>query len=91
MAENRKAVLPHQLMLEERRCLTVSGVVDVDSFDETVVTLQTDMGNLTIKGEALHIGRLNIENGDLRVEGLISELVYSEATGKGGFFSRLFR
>lgn len=51
--EASKAVpgMPHHLVLEDRRALTVSGVSDVDSFDELTVIIYTDLGELTVKGE----------------------------------------
>ena len=51
MAEEKKApAMPHNLILEDRRTLTVSGVSDVDSFDEQTVVVFTDMGELTVRG-----------------------------------------
>lgn len=92
LTDDKKVVpMPHQLLLEDRQRLTVSGVSDVDSFDETTIVVYTDMGELTIKGEGLHISRLNIETGDLRVEGSIQSLTYAEPAAHGGFFSRLFK
>lgn len=92
MAEERKAAMPHNMVLEDRRLLTVSGVADVDSFDEETVTVFTDFGELTIRGSNLHINRLSVETGDLTVEGNISALIYSEEAPKsGGFFSKVFR
>ena len=92
MAEERKASMPHNMVLEDRRILTVSGVADVDSFDEETVTVFTDFGELTIRGSNLHINRLSVETGDLTVEGNIAALIYSDEMPKsGGFFSKVFR
>ena len=93
MIEEKKTVqMPHQLILEDRRALTLSGVSDVDSFDETTVIVYTDLGELTIKGENLHINRLNLESGDLSLEGQIYSLVYTEVHSRsGGFFGKLFK
>ena len=73
MAEDKRnqVQLPHHLVLEDRRALTVSGVSDVDSFDELTVVIYTEMGELTVKGQGLHINRLNVETGDLTLEGTI--------------------
>lgn len=93
MAEEKKIpAAPHIATLEDRRLLTVSGVSDVDSFDEETIIVFTDFGELTVRGSNLHINRLSVEVGELTVEGDISALVYSEETPKsGGFFSRVFR
>ena len=92
MADEKKTAMPHNLVLEDRRLLTLSGVSDVDSFDEETVVVFTDMGELTIRGSDLHINRLSVEIGELTVEGKISALIYSQdAAPKGGFFSRVFR
>lgn len=92
--EKRTAVVPHNIVLEGRRMLTVSGVSDVDSFDEETVVIFTELGELTVKGSNLHINKLSVDVGELTVEGDISALIYSENTGSGssgGFFSRVFR
>lgn len=90
--EKRISAMPHNLVLEDRRLLTVSGVSDVDSFDEETVIVFTDLGELTVKGTNLHINRLSVEVGELTVEGNIGALIYSDETPKsGGFFSRVFR
>ena len=90
--EKRIQSMPHNLVLEDRKLLTVSGVSDVDSFDEQTVIIFTDMGELTVRGSNLHINRLSVEVGELTVEGNIAALIYSdEAPKNGGFFSRVFR
>ena len=90
--EKRNPSMPHNLVLEDRRLLTVSGVSDVDSFDEETVIVFTDSWELTVRGSDLHINRLSVEMGELTVEGRIGALIYSEDVQKsGGFFSRVFR
>ena len=90
--KNRRVELPHHLILEGRARLTVSGVEDVESFDENVVIVLTTKGLLTVKGSGLHIDRLSIDNGEINLEGTIDSLVYEdEASNTGGFWSRMFR
>lgn len=94
MTENLQRVkMPHNIIMEDRHHLTVSGVSDVDSFDEQTIIIFTDSGELTIKGEDLHINRLSLDVGELLVEGMISLLSYSdnEPAKSGGFFSKVFR
>ncbi len=89
---NGKLIMPHNLILKDRSNLTVTGVTEVDSFDEVTVIAYTDMGELTIKGEELNINKLNTETGELLIEGRISSLSYlDEAPGSKSFFSKVFR
>lgn len=84
--------VPHNLILEDRHSLSVSGVSDVDSFDETTVIVYTDKGELTVRGNELHINRLSVETGELLLEGNIVSLTYADEMPKtSGFFSRVFR
>ena len=89
MADEKKTAMPHNLVLEDRRLLTLSGVSDVDSFDEETVVVFTDMGELTIRGSDLHINRLSVEIGELTVEGKISALIYSQDAAPKGAESDL--
>lgn len=91
MAEQKIAKTPHNLILENRRTLTATGVSNVDSFDEQTVVARTDLGDLVIHGEKLHIDKLNIESGELTLDGEISSMTYAEPRGSGGLFSRLFK
>lgn len=93
MTEEKKTVsMPHNLILEDRRLLTVSGVSDVDSFDEQTVIVYTDLGELTVHGSQLHINRLSIEIGELVIEGNITSISYTDNQPKAsGFFNKVFR
>lgn len=89
----KTAKIPHCLSLENRKELILSGVREVDSFDDRSIVAYTDMGELTIKGENLNIKKLNLEMGDLEVTGRVSSLTYNDNCAKpgSGFLSRLFR
>lgn len=93
MAEDKKTgILPHNCILEDRKRLSVSGVNDVGSFDEETIVAVTDYGELTVRGQKLHITKLSLEVGELSIEGNINCLQYSEVVEKsGGFLSRVFR
>ena len=89
MEEERKG--NHLLSVENRRILVATGVLDVDRFDEKAVVVLTNMGVLTVEGEDLHINRLNVESGEIAIEGEIDCLQYSDLKEKGGVFKGLFR
>ena len=92
MEEKRAGKTAHHIIMEERSNLTVSGVLDIDSFDEQTIIAYTDLGEMLVKGTGLHINKIDLESGDLIVEGKISSVSYSEqAAVSGGFLSRLFR
>ncbi len=88
---DKQTATPHQLIMQNRQVLEMTGVSDVDSFDETTVLAYTSMGRLTIRGGGLHIKRLDLECGALTVEGNICALEYTDTHKNGGFFGRLFR
>ena len=87
MAEGQ---LPHKLQLNERRNLTMNGVTEVVSFEETAVVLQTSLGTLIVQGEGLQLKTLTLEGGQVAVDGHICALSYEEPQQSGGW-RRLFR
>jgi len=85
---------PHSITLEDREKLYITGITDVDSFNDTTVIVGTQMGELVIKGEELSISSLDVENGDVTIKGLIHSMVYeSKAANKNekGLFKSLFK
>ena len=82
----------HHILLEGREQLTVSGVEEVESFDENTIVMLTSRGTLVVRGEELHIEKLSLDGGDLKVEGSIDSLTYEDGgRERGGLFARLFR
>ena len=82
------------IILENRRKLSISGVLDVLSFDDQIVILETDLGMLTIKGEDLRINKLSIDTTEVVIEGEINSLNYSEKQDKksgGGLIGKIFK
>ena len=80
----------HTLILDSRKTLTLSGVKDILSYDEECVRLDTNMGALIIKGVQLHVNRLNLESGEVEVEGAISLMQYIESKQDKSLLQRLF-
>jgi len=81
----------HRLELTGREQLLVSGVEDVERFDETGIVMSTTAGLLVITGENLHIGKLSLDGGELSVDGRVDSISYEEQSrGSQGFFGRLF-
>lgn len=96
--EERKTInstgVIQNLILENRGKLSISGVLDVLSFDDQVVILETELGLLTVKGENIRINKLSIDTSEVIVEGDISSLNYSDKAlekGKGSLMSKIFK
>jgi sporulation protein YabP len=82
---------PHHLILHGRERLMISGVSDVESFDEEGIVCKTTQGVLLVRGAGLRVDKLSLEGGDLSVEGRVDSLLYEDAAPSGGLFARLFR
>ena len=79
----------HHILLEGREQLTVSGVEEVESFDENTIVMSTVKGTLVVRGEDLHIEKLSLDGGDMKVEGRVDSLTYEDdRRGRGGLLSR---
>ena len=82
--------LPHKLQLSERKSLTMTGVTEVVSFDDTAVVLQTSLGTLIVQGKELQLKTLSLEGGQVEVDGSVSALAYEEPRQAAGWKRRLF-
>ena len=83
---------PHQVTLNDRDRLSISGVVEVESFDENTIVMETAKGTLVVRGEGMHIEKLSLDGGGVSVEGSIDSLSYeSDGESGGGLFRRWFR
>lgn len=94
MEDKKQSKFTNQsLILENREKLSVTGVIDIHSFDDELVLAQTELGILTIKGDDLKMNKLNLDNNELIVEGQISAIAYSDVTNgkKAGFMNKLFK
>lgn len=81
----------HHILLEHRARLAVSGVEEVERFDENELVLATCQGELVIRGEGLHIEQLSLDGGELRVEGRVDAMSYERVEQRGGLLARLLR
>ena len=81
------------IILENRKSLSISGITDVDSFDEKTIVLYTQLGELTIQGRELHIDSMSVETGDMSITGDIWAIIYGDKDKKGPIsaLGRLFR
>ena len=82
----------HKITLLQRERLEITGVEEVESFDEGTIIMSTNLGALIVRGEGLHIETLSLDGGALKVEGRVESLTYEEEQeAHGGLLGRLFR
>lgn len=82
------------IVLENRKKMTLSGVIEVISFDDEKIFLNTKLGPLTIKGNSLKMNKLDVQNGDIIIVGEIYYIVYSDKQAKRekeSLIGRLFK
>ena len=82
------------IILENREKLNVTGINDILSFDDQIIILSTELGMLTIKGENLKINKLNIDESEVKIEGNINNISYSQSAEykkNDSLFSKIFR
>jgi len=85
----------HEVHVINRKAMRITGVKDVESFDSEEFLLNTHQGYLAVRGQNLHMKNLNVDSGEVLIEGHVLDLVYMEQQEMGGkakgLFSRLFR
>ena len=86
-----QATRAHAIALNDRKKLCITGVEDVDCFNEQIVVLQTPLGTLTVTGAGLNISQLNLDDGRVMLEGEVDAMEYTGGKKKGGVLGRLFR
>lgn len=93
--EEKQHKTVHRIQFTDRREGSITGVKDVQSFDEKEIILVTETGNLLVKGEELHVTRLDLEKQEIDIGGKIDSLIYSQgitkAKGGEGVLKRLFQ
>ncbi len=95
MNERNQSSRSQNIILENREKLSISGVEHVDNFNDNTIIVVTNKGVLTIKGHSLNISKLNLDDGNVHIEGAINGIVFSDK-GKtspkgGGLLSKMFK
>ena len=93
MTENENIFNRSDIFIENRESIRITGVTDVDSFDDDTVRVKTQKGDILIGGEQLKINKLDIESAELSIEGIINSIIYEESAAKpagGSFFGKFF-
>ncbi len=95
MNENKPTGRSQNIILENREKLSISGVEHVDSFNDNTVILSTLKGGMTVKGVSLNISKLNLDDGNVIIEGNVSSIIYSNKDSSGtkgnGLLGKMFK
>jgi sporulation protein YabP len=83
----------HAVHIDERQRVTITGVTQVDTFNEDNVILHTTMGVLNIKGKGMKVNKLNVDNGDMSIEGEVMSLIYTskDSSSRESLIKKLFK
>lgn len=86
-----KRGIAHKISISGRTEGTITGVEEVNEFDNDAISLDTSMGRLIIKGHELHVKRLNLEKGEVDIEGSVDSFYYTSKKDNESVFKRLFK
>ena len=81
------------ILIEDRNRITITGVEQVESFNDNTIILKTVKGGMTIKGEGLNIEKLNLDDGNVKIDGIINGIIYSDkdSSQKGNIIGKIFK
>ncbi len=95
MEENKVITKAHKVILNNRKSGSFTGILDVLSFDINEILLETELGMLHVKGKDLHVNHLNLEKGEVEIEGAVEAFSYSQVPVNvkkaEGFLGKMFR
>ena len=93
MTEGKVSFKNQNIFIEDRNRITITGVEQVESFNENTIILITVRGGMTIKGEGLSVGKLNLDEGNLKIDGIVNGIFYNDkdSSKKGNIIGKIFR
>lgn len=92
MTESRINPKTQNIIIEDRNLISLTGVEQVDSFNENTIILSTLKGGLSIKGEGLNMSKLNLDDGSVKISGLVNSVIYISKEGAPkNFIGKIFK
>lgn len=93
MTEGKVVFKNQNIFIEDRNKVTITGVENVDSFNDNTIILRTVKGGMTIKGEELNIGKLNLEDGNVKISGIVNGISYDnkDSSHRGNIIDKIFK
>ena len=91
MIDDKNNMMPHSVIMDGRKKLEITGVKNVDSFDDETIIMATCKGEMTIKGSNLNIEKFSVDTTEIGITGEVIAIIYTNDRPSGGFFSKIFR
>ena len=93
MTEGKGSFKNQNIFIEDRNKVTITGVEQVDSFNDNTIILRTVKGGMTIRGEGLNVGKLNLDNGNININGIINGIVYNnkDSSQRKNIIGKIFK
>lgn len=79
----------HNVVIENRESIALSGVKDAPAFNENEALICTDYGDIVVKGSGMRLDALDLESGNVKIYGKITALIYNDKLQAKGFFKRM--
>lgn len=81
----------YYVLINNKSNITLNGVNNVSSFDESYITLETEQGKISVEGSTLKIENLSKQDGEIYVTGNITAVIFEEEKATRGGFKKLFK
>ena len=93
MTEGKASFKNQNIFIEDRNKVTITGVEQVDSFNDNTIILRTVKGGMTIRGEGLNVGKLNLDNGNININGIINGIIYNnkDSSQRKNIIGKIFK
>ncbi|MCF6464556.1 sporulation protein YabP [Clostridium sp. Cult2] len=93
MTEIKTNFKNQNILVEDRNKVTITGVEQVESFNDNTIILRTIKGGMVIKGERLNVGKLNLDDGNVKIDGIINGINYvdKDLSQKGNIIGKIFK
>lgn len=92
MSENKVSFKNQNILIEDRNRVTITGVEQVESFNDNTIILITIKGGMTVKGENLNVGKLNLDEGNIKIDGIINGIIYNDKdVQRGNIIGKIFK
>ena len=81
----------HIVKMVDRKSIVISGIKRIINFDDKQFSLESNMGDIIIKGESLEMIKLDTIDGNVSIKGSIDSIIYSNVKTSESLITKLFK